>query len=328
NRVNNQNKWRAKKLILEFSENKEKTMNILPHKSWHVRTKKNIERVRKDEEKAAEEEKEKQRRISLAEQEARTKFLRVKAQSKWVTNTSDANAVVQSSVTKSATIPGLGDKQEHINFFKDIEDGVSLAGKNKEHEKEKKQEQEQLEKKIGLLTYLGQSTLDEGAAWYLQKAKAKTDGKEDTRNDQKVLKYVQCNLFTMELKRKESMDPLMMMQEHLVKKRKSQHKTVSNRDLMSENGSLSKSIYSIAVSLYKVRKTTSSSGSKTVDELRAERLARETQERLKTQALLLKTKGRDTEKGGSTTKDDYEVEGRRAVNRKYNSQYNPECVRE
>lgn len=132
-------------------------MNILPHKSWHVRTKKNIARVRKDEAQAAEEEKERQRKIALAGQEARTALLRQRA-SERLTSASEAAPIATSTEDRSITLAPVNDivqSDGHVNFFVDVEEGRRQGGVNKEAEAEKKQEQEDYEKKIGYLVYLG-----------------------------------------------------------------------------------------------------------------------------------------------------------------------------
>ena len=55
-----------------------------------------------------------------------------------------------------------------------------VSGANKEHEAEKKQEQEAYEKKIGLLTYLGQSSVESQTSkpWYQQSRQKDEDKTE------------------------------------------------------------------------------------------------------------------------------------------------------
>lgn len=59
----------------------------------------------------------------------------------------------------------------NINFFKDLETGKGIAGgqTNKDHEAEERAEKEKYEKQIGLLTYLGQDSLEanKSKAWYV-----------------------------------------------------------------------------------------------------------------------------------------------------------------
>ncbi|ODN04711.1 Leukocyte receptor cluster member 1 [Orchesella cincta] len=159
-------------------------MNILPKKSWHVRTKQNIARVRRDEAKAAEEEKETQRRIALAAQESRTALLRERA-SKRLAGASAPSEVEQEengevrSVEAAeevdtrfglplASLRDVVQADGHVNFFQDVEGGKRQGGVNDEYEDEKRKEQEDYEKKIGYLVYLGQDSIEhsKNKPWY------------------------------------------------------------------------------------------------------------------------------------------------------------------
>ena len=163
-------------------------MNILPKKNWHVRTKKNIERVRRDEAKAADEAKELDRRMRLAEQEARTSMLREKAKQKMIQSGADLFPVEAESSDQPVAereevgITGTGG---HVNFFQQLENGEGGDVRtNKEHEEEKKKEQEDYEKKVGYLTYLGQDTeeLTGEQVWWKKLPKNRKENTEENLN--------------------------------------------------------------------------------------------------------------------------------------------------
>ncbi|CAD5116882.1 DgyrCDS5726 [Dimorphilus gyrociliatus] len=246
-------------------------MNILHHKSWHVRNRNNIERVKRDEAKAAEEEKEKERKRSLAEQEARTNYLRNQAR-------------LRGSEPAATLVPK---ESRHINFFAEAEAGLKGKEVNEEHEKEKKEEKEAYEKKIGLLTYIGQSAVESQTTkpWYFNpKTQKRTrDSSSDSEADEK---------------RKDFLDPMKAVEKHVKtykrekkKKKKKKHKRSSPSPPPSKK--------------------------KSIEELRAERLRREATEKQKVKKLF-------GELRGEKPKDDIIMDDRE---RRYNSQFNPDFVR-
>ncbi|XP_066250731.1 leukocyte receptor cluster member 1 [Euwallacea similis] len=297
-------------------------MNILPKKRWHVRTRENVARVRRDETKAKEEEQALKERTQLAEREARRQLLLQKSRSKFSTQdflSLDANTT---STTSSAATTTLS---EHVNIFKELEEGVAeLKQTNKEHDKEAKEEKEKYEKQIGYLTYLGQDTNEAlgKKSWY-EEAPVR-DGKGEVN-----------------LKSKKREDPLMLIKilseqhEKAREKCKSSEKYKEYRSVLvgHNEGKKRKRHDNEKPKKKKQKKSEKKSESEDDDDermrqaekkrqlqvLRAERLQRERQEQLKTEQLLAKISGTASESKKDLTASN---------NRKYNSQFNPELAKQ
>ena len=264
-------------------------MNILPKKSWHVRNKDNVAKVRRDEEEARTLEQKRLQQVALAEQEARTELLRKKA---------------RKSIS-SDNVLGLAVKatsHQPINFFQDVgPDGKPfvVSAKNSEHEEEKRQEKEKAEKKIGLLTYLGQSAVetlpDDERPWYF-KPPDRNKTSPDHHDLSKSIK---------DSKRKASLDPLADMNKHLKKKKKSKKKHKHDREKPNSSKSHAhpRSVPSSEDKLAKLRK---------------QRLEREAKEKQRSVQLLQKHYG---------INEDLSKPSKSSYVPKYSNQFNPHLAR-
>merc|ERR1719494_285040 len=157
------------------------------------------------------EEKEK-KHMSFAEQEARTSLLKARS------GKNTASIKPASSEEKDIC---LYQESGHFNLFALEEQEGESSGKkdNKEYIAEKKAEKEDYEKKIGLLTYLGQSAVEskECMPWYLER---RNEVKE--KEEAKTKNIIEDQ---RDKSRKDRLDPIHIVEKNLKKMKKhSEHK--------------------------------------------------------------------------------------------------------
>ncbi|KAG7296133.1 hypothetical protein JYU34_021231 [Plutella xylostella] len=293
-------------------------MNILPKKRWHVRTKENIARVRKDEAEAAEKEKQEQQRIHNADREARLNVLKNKSKQK----------LLESGISTSEP-EQPPEPSGHINLFSNFENAVQTT--NKEHDKEAKEQKEEYEKKIGYLTYLGQDTNEalKKKNWYeilpeSSRFLRSNDVKETY--DKLVLKDADGKPKPKDLdikngevswNAKQRLDPINAFKEYCTGSKYSKHGATSSvsktkAKTYTKDKSKKKS---------KSNKNRQDEKQMKLQKLREARLKREQQEKFKTERFLAGLHG-------STSKQQEPSTAVPKVKPKYNSQFNPELARQ
>lgn len=283
-------------------------MNILPKKRWHVRTKENIARVRKDEAEAAEKERQENLRIENADREARIGVLKTKSKQK----------LLEAGVPEITAEPA----SEHINLFADYDSAIKNT--NKEHDNEIREKNEDYEKKIGYLTYLGQDTNEslKKKNWY----EVAPDTSRFSRSD--VIKETYNKLVLKDEDGKPKTSKLDIKNGEIGWKSKQTLDPVHAFKKYCHNITRKSSDDSSKVRLKKDssnEKNQKPKGDKKdkLLKLREARLKREREEKHKTEMFLTKLNG---------TADDTSIKCKESettkIKAKYNSQFNPELARQ
>ncbi|KAL3997953.1 hypothetical protein ACH3XW_13050 [Acanthocheilonema viteae] len=280
-------------------------MNILPKKKWHVRTKENVARVRRDQKRAREEEERVAERAQLAEQEYKVNLLRKNAERMNTTFSSGKNEADDNNAL-------FTNSSSHINLFADLEEEYrkNLGVGNRDYELEKKKEKEEYEKKVGILQYLGQgsSELMKEKPWY-----EKVPTRKESEFKKLEIPTRKENGFT-KLENQSSVTVLrahekIKKKEHKRKKKdkKSHHKKCKKKSRHHDYSSLE-----ISSNEEKSSELEEISKKEKLEKLRQERLDREAKERKRFTNL---------------TSPESNKEVMRNV-AKYNSQFNPALARQ
>lgn len=242
-------------------------------------------------------------RIALAEQEARTDFLRKKAKYRQIEGSASHKELA--STSQNSIVPSQ-QTFGHINFFKDEEEGKK-HGTNEEYQAEKKAEKEKYEKDIGLLTYLGQSAVEsqQSKPWYF-----KVPDRKRKLDEESAPKSKKTSREEFDQKRKYDLDPMRQMTKYMEIKEK-------HKDKGKKKGKKHKHDRKDRDDQ---RKEKIPSGKKTIEQLRADRLKREKEERKRAEEVIAKAKGEYV----PVKEKEVIVDERQ---RSYNSQFNPDFVR-
>uniref|UniRef100_A0A0N5AMM5 Rap-GAP domain-containing protein n=1 Tax=Syphacia muris TaxID=451379 RepID=A0A0N5AMM5_9BILA len=268
-------------------------MNILPKKRWHVRTKENVARVRRDQKLATEEAVRIAERAKLAEQEFKVNVLRKNAEKRFINFYEVPRNDGECSIASSSG---------HVNFFAELEEETrkNYGTSNKEYEEEKRKEQEEFESKVGILKYLGEGSNEytKQKSWYEEVPKRASSG---DNKDKKQSRPVICGISDIGTTH-HSVDE----RHHEGRRHKHRHKSKHKHKHAAEV----RSSVEPTVSLNSDRRR--QGASKSLSELRAERLLREKTERQKAASLFL-----DSKRG----MDDKKLQ-------RYSSQFNPELARQ
>lgn len=258
--------------------------HILQHKSWHVYNRDNVARVRRDEENARKEQRELQARADIAQAEYRVDQLRRRAQQQ---RTRDGDArdrpLTESEHIDDPAYPAIGPAPEALEgrqagkraILFEEGTGVHTRKGNAEVEREQQKALQDWEKKVGITTYLGQSSLEQASEkpWYLIERQERGKRTEAAGLDATALRRIEAKQALEERRQQKHLERLDPMAKSLQRK-KQRHNT-------RNQGS------SPRVESTKAATTNSETkGKRSVEEMRRKRLERERREKNRTAKFL------------------------------------------